>query len=78
MNLNSLVVTGDGFRLENQSYISDRYKNFFVKQILGFLSSEIQCENYHSPPSYSEVKNVWSSRFMTIASIVVVYYVVLN
>jgi len=66
MNPNSLVVIGVVFRLVNQSYISDRYKIFFFKQLLGFLSPGIQCENYHSPPSYSEVKNVWSCMFMTI------------
>jgi hypothetical protein len=78
MNLNSLVVIGVVFRLENQSYISDRHKNFFVKQVLGFLSPWIQYEYYHPPPSCSEMKNVWSCRYMTIASITVVCDVVLN
>jgi hypothetical protein len=79
VNPNSLVVIAVGFRLENQSYISDRHKNFFfVKEVLRFLSPGIRSENYHSPPSCSEVKNVWSCRTMTIASVTVVYVVVLN
>jgi hypothetical protein len=51
---------------------------FFVKQVLEFLSPGIQCENYNSPPFCSEVKNVWSFSSMTIASITVIYDVVLN